>query len=139
MFISYSFYKRRVGSLHLHVCTCTPHLCNYVSQERLGRLGSNLVCGLGVINYVFYKSQWVGRICTCAPLFYISGTARRIELKFGGWLQLCFMQVFGWEHLHVRTCTPHLRISETDRPIVLKFEAWLDIQLLRGLQKPDVG
>ena len=52
---------------------------------------------------------------------------------------MCFMQVFGWAPLHVRTCTPYLRISRTDGPIVLKFDVWLDTQMLRGLQKLEVG
>ena len=39
------------GGVSLHVRTCggTPHRAS-VSGKRLGRLCSNLVCGLGVIN-----------------------------------------------------------------------------------------
>ena len=56
----------------------------------------------------------------------------------GPWT-MCFPQVMGGISLHVRTCTPYLRISRTDWPIVLKFDVWLDTQMLRGLQKLEVG
>ena len=36
-------------SLHVRTCRDTPHGAS-VSRKRLGRLCSNLVCGLGVIN-----------------------------------------------------------------------------------------
>ena len=44
-------YAIATGGVSLHVRTCrdTPHRAS-VSRKRLGRLCSNLVCGLGVIN-----------------------------------------------------------------------------------------
>ena len=43
-----------------YLCTCARAHRASVSQERLGRLCSNLVCGLGVINYVLSTSHWLG-------------------------------------------------------------------------------
>ena len=71
---------------------------------------------------------------TCAPAFFItffhiSGTAGRIALKLGVWLetpQLCFIEIKDGVHLHVRKCMPHFCIPETGGCIVLKFGVWLD-------------
>ena len=43
-----------------YLCTCARAHRASVSQERLGRLCSNLVCGSGVINYVLSTSHWLG-------------------------------------------------------------------------------
>ena len=51
------------GGVSLHVRTCARAHRTSVSQERLGRLCSNLVCGLGVITYILSTSHgW----CTSA-------------------------------------------------------------------------
>ena len=141
--ISYAFYKRHGQGTF--VCTCARAHRASVSQERLDRLCSNLVSGLWAMNYVFSTSHgwyisarahvrtpfpclgncWVH----CAEIWWVI----RVPVA------MCFMQVFGWAPLHVRTCTPYLRISRTDWPIVLKFDVWLDTQMLRGLQKLEVG
>ena len=60
--------------------------------------------------------------------FHISGTAGRIALEFGERLetpQLCFMEIKGGVHLHVRTCIPNFCISQTCGCIVVKFSVWL--------------
>ena len=58
-----AFHKSWVG----YLCTCARADRASVSQERLGRLCSNLVCGLGVTKYVLSTSQgWGGHLCTCA-------------------------------------------------------------------------
>ena len=60
-----AFHKSWVG----YFCTCARADRASVSQERLGRLCSNLVCGLGVTKYVLFTSQeWGGaslHVCTC--------------------------------------------------------------------------
>ena len=43
-----------------YLCTCARAHRASVSQERFGRLCSNLVCGSGVINYVLSTSHWLG-------------------------------------------------------------------------------
>ena len=46
-------------SLHVRTCRDTPHTALlYLSQKRLDRLCSNLVCGLGVISEVPSTSHW---------------------------------------------------------------------------------
>ena len=56
-----------------YLCTCARADRTYVSQDRLGRLCSNLVCGLGVTKYVLSTSHgWNGaslhmRTCTPTP------------------------------------------------------------------------
>ena len=57
-----------------------------VSQERLGRLSSILVCGFRVHDLSDFHKSWVGYLCTCARAdqsFCISGTAWQIEFNFG--------------------------------------------------------
>ena len=55
-----------------YLCTCARADRASVSQERLGRLCSNLVCGLGVTKYVLSTSQgWGGaslHVRTCTPI-----------------------------------------------------------------------
>ena len=128
-----------------YICTCARAHRASASREWLGRLCSNLVFGLGVINKVLSTSHGWGASARahvrtpfpclgncwvhCAEIWWVI----RVPVA------MCFMQVFGWAPLHVRTCTPYLRISRTDWPIVLKFDVWLDTQMLRGLQKLEVG
>ena len=58
-----AYHKSWVG----YLCTCARAHRTSVSQKRLDRLCSNLVCGLGVTKYVLSTSQgWVGHLCTCA-------------------------------------------------------------------------
>ena len=58
-------------SARAHVQRYPPHRAS-VSRERLGRLCSNLVCGLGVTKYVLSTSQgWGGaslHVRTCTPI-----------------------------------------------------------------------
>ena len=60
-----------------YLCTCARADRASVSQERLGRLGSNLVCGLGVTKYLLSTSHgWGGaslhvRTCTPPPSPYV--------------------------------------------------------------------
>ena len=50
-----------------YLCTCARAHRASVSQERLDRLCSNLVCGLEVTKYVLSTSHgWDGYLCTCA-------------------------------------------------------------------------
>ena len=129
----------------VYLCTCARAHRASASREWLGRLCSNLVFGLGVINKVLSTSHGWGASARahvrtpfpclgncwvhCAEIWWVI----RVPVA------MCFMQVFGWTPLHVRTCTPYLRISRTDCPIALKFDVWLDTQMLRGLQKLEVG
>ena len=129
----------------VYLCTCARAHRASASREWLGRWCSNLVFGLGVINKVLSTSHGWGASARahvrtpfpclgncwvhCAEIWWVI----RVPVA------MCFMQVFGWAPLHVRTCTPYLRISRTDWPIVLKFDVWLDTQMLRGLQKLEVG
>ena len=129
----------------VYLCTCARAHRASASREWLGRLCLNLVFGLGVINKVLSTSHGWGASARahvrtpfpclgncwvhCAEIWWVI----RVPVA------MCFMQVFGWAPLHVRTCTPYLRISRTDWPIVLKFDVWLDTQMLRGLQKLEVG
>ena len=128
-----------------YLCTCARAHHASASQERLGRYYSNLVCGLGTINYVLSQKFWVGCICTCArriPFLYLGNRwapCAEIWWVVRNPVAMRFMQDIGWVPLHVRTCTPHLRISGTDWPIVLKFDVCEETQLLRGLQKSEVG
>ena len=71
-----------------YLCTCARAHRASVSQERLGRLCSNLVCGSGVINYVLSTSHWLGssarahvhtpspylrsRLTDCAKLLFVA-------------------------------------------------------------------
>ena len=45
-------------SMHVLTCRGTPHHRASVSRKRIGRLCSNLVCGLVVINQVPSTSHW---------------------------------------------------------------------------------
>ena len=68
---------------------------------------------------------------TCAPIFHISGTARRIGLEFGMWLgihKLCIFHKPRGIHLHVRTCASILHVLETAGYIGLKLDMWLGIR-----------
>ena len=68
-----AFHKSWVG----YLCTCARADRASVSQERLGRLSSILVCELGVMNYVHNTIHgWVSlHVRTCTPRFCIPGTA----------------------------------------------------------------
>ena len=72
-----------------YLCTCARADRASVSQERLGRLGSNLVCGLGVTKYLLSTSHgWGGaslHVRTCIPPpphLRMSGSDSPILLKF---------------------------------------------------------
>ena len=63
-----AYHKSWVG----YLCTCARAHRASVSQKRLDRLCSNLVCGLGVTKYVLSTSQgWGGaslHMRTCTPI-----------------------------------------------------------------------
>ena len=77
---------------HGYLCTCARADRTSVSQKRLGRLGSILVCELGVMNWVLNTSHgW--SISARAhvhppppPHLRISGSDLPILLKFDVWL-----------------------------------------------------
>ena len=83
-----------------------------------------------------------------ALLYLRIGLVDCVQIWYVGWgsLSTCFPEVMGGVE-HLCTCalaTPppphyHLRISGSDWPILLKFDAWLETQLLRDLQKSEVG
>ena len=66
------FFWGILGGVSLHVRTCARADRTSVSQERLGRLCSNLVCGLGVTKEVLSTGQgWGGaslHVRTCTPI-----------------------------------------------------------------------
>ena len=72
-----------------------------VSQKRLDRLCSNLVCALGVINYVLSTSHGWGTSARAhvqiALLYLRSGFADYAQIWCVGWgsLTTCFPQVMG--------------------------------------------
>ena len=110
--------QSRVG----YLCTCARAHRVSVSQERLGRLGSILVCGLGFMNYVgaSHKS-WVeyARAHVHTALLYLrNGLTDCVQIWYVGWgsLSTCFPQVMGGVG-HLCTCaratpppSPYLRI-----------------------------
>ena len=129
-----------MGGISLHVRTCTPRFCiSGMAWPIVFKFG---VWVGGYQQGAFHKS-WAGCICTCARAHPFSMPRELLGAEIWWVIRvpvaMCFMQVFGWALLHVRTCTPYLRISRTDWPIVLKFDVWLDTQMLRGLQKLEVG
>ena len=74
-----------------YLCTCARADRTSVSQDRLGRLCSNLVCGLGVTKYVLSTSHgWNGaslHMRTCTPPPTPSGSDWPILLKFDVWIE----------------------------------------------------
>ena len=79
-----AFHKTWVG----YLCTCARADRASVSQERLGRLSSILVCELG--SWARCLPQVMGGVSlhvrTCTPRFCISETAWPIVFKFGMWV-----------------------------------------------------
>ena len=131
-----------------YLCTCARADHASVSQERLGRLGSILVCELGVMDKALNTSHGWGisaRAHVQTALLYLRiGLADCVQIWYVGWgsLSTCFPQVMGGMG-HLCTCAlappPHLRISGSDWPILLKFDVWIETQWLRDLQKSEVG
>ena len=91
--------------------TCARAHRASVSQKRLDRLCSNLVCELEVTKYVLSTSHgWGGtslHVRTCTLIFRISGSEWPIVLKFDVWLETQKLRDLqesevGWPHSHVR-------------------------------------
>ena len=116
-------------------CTCARAHRASVSQERLGRLSSILVCELGVMNYVLNTIHGWGISARAhvhtAFLYLWNSLTDCVQIWYVSWrsLSTCFPQVMG-EVGHLCTCAraPHLRISGPEWPIVLKFDVWLETQ-----------
>ena len=83
------------------LCTCARADRVSVSQERLGRLGSILVCGLGFMNWVLNTSHGWGisaRAHVQTALLYLrNGLADWVQfwcVSWGSWTR-CLTQVMG--------------------------------------------
>ena len=115
----------RVG----YLCTCARGHHAFVSQERLDRLCSNLVCGLEVIDYKCLPQVIDGvhlHVRMCAPLFHkcsaccFSVTVGPIAFKFDIHLDpisysLCSSHGWGISaRAHVHTTLLYLRNALTD-------------------------
>ena len=111
-----AFQKSWVG----YLCTCARADRASVSQERLGRLSSILVCELEVMNYVLNTIHGWGisaRAHVHTALLYLrNGLIDCVQILYVDWrsLSTCFAQVIG-EVGHLCTCarappSPYLRI-----------------------------
>ena len=111
-------------------CACARAHPYFISQERLGQLRSNFVCGWGPIILQFPICQtWVAsaRAHVHTPILYFrNGWADCVQT-------LCLArdpsvttspQVVGVVALRVRACIPLVYISGSAGPIVLKFGVW---------------
>ena len=112
-----------------YLCTCARADRASVSQERLGRLGSILVCELGVMNKALNTSHGWGisaRAHVQTALLHLRiGLADCVQIWYVGWASLstCFKQVMGGMG-HLCTCAlapppppptpPYLRIWLTN-------------------------
>ena len=73
----------------VYLCTCARAHRASVSKERLGRLGSVLVCEVGVMNYVLTTSHGWGisaRAHVQTALLYLrNGSADWVQFWCVGW------------------------------------------------------
>ena len=76
-----------LGNGYLCTCACADRAS--VSQERLGRLSSILVCELGVMNYVLNAIRGLGisaRAHVHTALLYIrNGMTDCVQIWYVGW------------------------------------------------------
>ena len=125
------FHKSWVG----YLCTCARADRASVSQERLGRLSSILVCELGVMSEMLTTSHGWGisaRAHVHTALLYLrNGLTDCVQIWYVGWASLstCFPQVRGGVG-HLCTCarappSPYLRIRVAN---CAKFDVWLETQ-----------
>ena len=101
-----------------YLCTCARADRTSVSQERLGRLGSILVCEMGVMICAFYKRHGQGTfVCTCARAHRASVSRERLDrlcsnLVSGLWaMNYVLSTSHGWyisARAHVHTALLHL-------------------------------
>ena len=97
-----------------YLCTCARADRASVSQERLGRLSSILVCELGGQELGAYHKSWMGYLCTFARAHRASESQKRLDRLCSN--LVCVLRVAkyvlstsqgqGVASLHVRTRTP---------------------------------
>ena len=120
-----------------------PHRAS-VSRKRLGRLCSNLVCGLGSLTKCLPQVIDGLHLHVRTPfpqmfrlLFLGNGWADYVEIWYalGSLLATAYAVVTDGVSLHVRTCTPCFCISQTARPVAFKFGVRVSSHYLSAFHK----